>query len=870
MTVKLLSPNRGIYLVDREGVRFVAVGEVSNENVGEKARGLASIPAAWTLPFFVVSCDVFECFDERPWGWSAGSEEWRNYIVSAMNLSGIGEGGILVRSSAVLEGQVHRGNLHTEFGMASSVLDVISRCARENSKGVPSRGIKQGIHLVVQRAVTASEKGHLSNEHRCSKEPRDWIGEKEKKNGVESFSIGLRNWRRKIDYESVQGSPIFCNLGVNISKSLEVAAAWASQYSARTHIEWVWDGKTVYIVQAEHEAVLGDFDPTLPREVAIDVGEITSMLCLKEISDRHAGKYNKIKNVFVYKELGLSTTRLFVLDDIDVLFSLSKGEVPRDLALDVSRLVRFSLVIRMDVCEGEKEARQMLPRTHEVRTYDEAIAWLIEKSAWAKANSIIGATAFIFHNFIPSRASAFAFAAPGERKVQIEALWGIPEGLYYNPHDKYIVDTHSSSIEAAKKKYGSYKVTEKINFKRHCVIPSSSGTWEMRTILESVGWRRTVPIDSEALQYMARASREIAEREGHGVSIMWFIDVPNFVSSSACIPWFHESFNRDENRVSDRYIKKTPLDEVFSVQTIEDMEALASHIRSGRNIRQIRILPKQEEMLRDKETLKNIGEIAKKAGAVIVMEGATLSHAYYQLQKTGAAIHVVYEFRDDEKEEFNKLVRDGVPLKIGMGGESATVTTLKGEFLLKALREKLVEEAIEVLDAKDHQAIIEEIADVHEVLDGLIRHLGATPEDVANVKQAKFQRVGGFEKGLVLLRTTNPLPMANRSDPNTIGLPFGDETDAPLVTEVSALGAYGSDVRKWTDHRYHGRVVENILKVSFPIVLNSWTTESAAIVLGANEVEAKAELSGARYGGEISVTLSIYALPEQLDMFGGD
>src|SRR5690606_12268061 len=97
-----------------------------------------------------------------------------------------------------------------------------------------------------------------------------------------------------------------------------------------------------------------------------------------------------------------------------------------------------SLVIRTDIVSDDLSQKQLLPRTHEVRNFDEAKDWLIKNSsALLEKLSANSELAFIFHNFIPAEAAAFAFSAPGERKVQIEALWGIPEGLYYNSHDKY-------------------------------------------------------------------------------------------------------------------------------------------------------------------------------------------------------------------------------------------------------------------------------------------------------------------------------------------------------------------------------------------------------------------------------------------------
>ncbi|MCI0711669.1 MAG: nucleoside triphosphate pyrophosphohydrolase [Chloroflexi bacterium] len=57
------------------------------------------------------------------------------------------------------------------------------------------------------------------------------------------------------------------------------------------------------------------------------------------------------------------------------------------------------------------------------------------------------------------------------------------------------------------------------------------------------------------------------------------------------------------------------------------------------------------------------------------------------------------------RREYNKLVRDNIPEIIAANGQ--------------ALRQKLVEEAQEVLQAKPDE-LVNELADVYEVLDALI------------------------------------------------------------------------------------------------------------------------------------------------------
>jgi predicted house-cleaning noncanonical NTP pyrophosphatase (MazG superfamily) len=99
-----------------------------------------------------------------------------------------------------------------------------------------------------------------------------------------------------------------------------------------------------------------------------------------------------------------------------------------------------------------------------------------------------------------------------------------------------------------------------------------------------------------------------------------------------------------------------------------------------------------------------------------------LSHAYYQLSQTGAIVEAVHPFIGfEERHAFNKLVRDNIPNLILQRGESVTTAVLESEALITALKEKLVEEAYELLDAKNLQSITAELADIREVIDALIK-----------------------------------------------------------------------------------------------------------------------------------------------------
>jgi predicted house-cleaning noncanonical NTP pyrophosphatase (MazG superfamily) len=85
---------------------------------------------------------------------------------------------------------------------------------------------------------------------------------------------------------------------------------------------------------------------------------------------------------------------------------------------------------------------------------------------------------------------------------------------------------------------------------------------------------------------------------------------------------------------------------------------------------------------------------------------------------------------------------------------------LSGNELCEALVHKLIEESHEVGEARDRQEIIDELADVLEVVTGLCKAHGVSIKEVEQAKEKKCSERGGFEKGLYIetleMDETNP------------------------------------------------------------------------------------------------------------------
>lgn len=98
------------------------------------------------------------------------------------------------------------------------------------------------------------------------------------------------------------------------------------------------------------------------------------------------------------------------------------------------------------------------------------------------------------------------------------------------------------------------------------------------------------------------------------------------------------------------------------------------------------------------------------------------------------------------KKIFNKLVRDNIPQVIEGTGDKPFCRILTKEENLIELNKKLTEEVKEYLDSGE----IEELADIVEVVYGILNAKNITIEQFEEVRKAKAQVRGGFEKGIFL------------------------------------------------------------------------------------------------------------------------
>ena len=164
--------------------------------------------------------------------------------------------------------------------------------------------------------------------------------------------------------------------------------------------------------------------------------------------------------------------------------------------------------------------------------------------------------------------------------------------------------------------------------------------------------------------------------------------------------------------------------------------------------------------MRDNGFIRAVGRTANKLDIPVILFGSTLAHAYYILRDEGCTVVTPSERarkRTRKKRSFGKLVRDGVPGRIGSKREVANVRKANHQEREGLLVGKLIEEVLEVRVAKEPTGIVEELGDVFEVLRALVESCGSSMPSVVQAAEVKRADMGGFDQGLVLHETTIPV-----------------------------------------------------------------------------------------------------------------
>ena len=96
--------------------------------------------------------------------------------------------------------------------------------------------------------------------------------------------------------------------------------------------------------------------------------------------------------------------------------------------------------------------------------------------------------------------------------------------------------------------------------------------------------------------------------------------------------------------------------------------------------------------------------------------------------------------------QYHKLIRDRIPEIIEADGKTCVCETLSDEDYISLLDQKINEELAEYQESKS----LEELADLLEVIQAVVKARGWTLDELEKVRADKSSKRGGFEKRILL------------------------------------------------------------------------------------------------------------------------
>jgi predicted house-cleaning noncanonical NTP pyrophosphatase (MazG superfamily) len=642
--------------------------------------------------------------------------------------------------------------------------------------------------------------------------------------------------------------------------------------------EWLCDGKQVYVVQVDSEdKKKGGINPKSLVKTPKTLFDEHNLKVFRKATDLDFEKYAKLANTNIYRNIGYRIVDFYILDDHKLIADIAAGQnIPRELLEDLKSLTSRALVIRTDGSEIPENYQTMLPRSDELRSLDNALDWLRD-SFITKINEVGIADSklcLIAHHFLPATSSAWCLASPDSRKVRIESLWGIPEGLYWYAHDVFDVDTRVKEPSSSFLPKKNLIIKARTRYKEKFIAPNNEGNWVLHETDELSDWSSSISDfninkkESSWVTEIAWNSRRIAKEAGKPVVIMWFIDIPTELCNHSVIPWYHTSWEQKGAEYKKATPKhKDPNSSEYRIENEDDWQELHRGGSKLASISRVIVDPKEPELVRNQKFAEDLANFVIKHNLVVELSGGILSHAFYMLTKRGANVECKDLYAtEDEELEFNKLVRDLIPENIIAGGEHVEVLALRNDALLASLKRKLVEESLEVFDAETTTEIREEIADLREVVDRLAEVLNISEEQIKETRAEKNEKRGNFSKGIMLTKTKLSPTMSKGEKERVF---FEDIMDSELRI-IEKIGELPYSPAKLNQDK---RLKDDkaIKQLTFTIPLYSQNIDNLKGNLPFSNdsgvtLEVEVTVDVERNGSELKIKLNLTNAPKQLDL----
>src|SRR5258708_4947796 len=243
---------------------------------GGKLEGLSPLPTTWVPSYFSISQELHRRWlQHRASGISDASDVLdpveRDWIQSQVARLGRPPESLslIVRSNAREEGLEQRGLLRSV--RCDGTFEAIFSAAIQVFTAASEASIAAPMGLIVQVFCAPILSGHLSNERRVSEQTRRWICEidSSRQFGAETAPRVIR-WRVE-KAQRIPQTELSCGDRKRLFKFLRSLGKFHYEKKERRHLEWVWDGNRLWIVQNDRApdpigespelSVSGNLDP---------------------------------------------------------------------------------------------------------------------------------------------------------------------------------------------------------------------------------------------------------------------------------------------------------------------------------------------------------------------------------------------------------------------------------------------------------------------------------------------------------------------------------------------------------------------------------------------------------------------------------
>lgn len=711
--------------------------------VGGKGQGLLELPSTWYPTTIFISPEL----QLNPQMLCECSSDDREIIQDCLNklASESRSKELIVRSSAEEETLTERGKFRSYESMSrfDDLVNTIMRGWRELSKDDSCAQ----LGWVVQPHIKEEIVGHMSNEHRVSRESNEWLIES---NSMKPYRIKATNANSEDIWEDFN---LNARTPRELSGRIREVANYVSQRKSRFHLEWLWDRERIWIVQSDRDIELRtpnpgelwnpDFDSASEQYQLKQwqvYGGNTQMQSLEE--------WRKISVLNDFQKANLPVRNVWVYSGRDLISQVyhDDAKTVEELSEDLAQITKSHVVVRCDLKSSSRETGydkiSLLPKTDAVNDANEILNYMQSTIKKLKEEGVSSDDiAFIAHKVIRARACAWSKTDLKLSTVHIDALWGVADGLNWLPHDTYFVREVSDS--------NNPDIHRHIKAKPSFLDIVAEGKWKHRDTPSDFIWRST--LSKQQLITIASGAMRLAKNSGGNVLTMWFIGILDD-DISGVIPWYQEKVY--EECLEDKHARVVGANAKEIV--IEDEVDLAD--LGEANEKKVLTIRPSEQLFRDRDFMQRIISVASEHNAVVKLTGSSLAHPYYMLRRNGVAVIVDDENLEDEgarnQVRHHKLVRDGIPGRIEGQGESYEAYSAGVRENRRLLKEKLVEESLEVLAANQERDLLEELADLDEVYDAVLRAFNLSREEVERIKIEKRESRGGFDRNTVLVLTS--------------------------------------------------------------------------------------------------------------------